>query len=341
MRLGVDLGGTKTEIIALDDSGQELLRRRVATARSYEGTLAVIRELVTGAESELGAKGSVGLAIPGTISRLTGLAKNANSTWLNGKPFARDLEARLERPIRFANDANCFALSEATDGAGQGAHVVFGVILGTGIGGGVVVGGQVLEGAHGIAGEWGHNPLPGMTREEWEEAGPCYCGGSGCIEQWLSGPGLAAEFKRHLRYPLRPPLAPPAQGGEERFAHTGKQNGPADHFERRTPRAEASGRKADRAWTAQEIATSDEFEARAAMGRWMERMGRALASVMNILDPDVVVLGGGLSNIEALTRDLPAMVERHGFCPETPPRIVRNVHGDSSGVRGAAWLWPL
>ncbi len=295
MRLGVDLGGTKTEIIALDDAGRELLRRRVPTVRSYEGTLAAITELVASAESELGAKGSIGLAIPGTISRLTGLAKNANSTWLNGKPFALDLEATLRRPIRYANDANCFALSEATDGAGKGSDVVFGVILGTGTGGGVVVGGQVLEGAHGIAGEWGHNPLPGMTRDEWAEAGPCYCGGCGCIEQWLSGPGLAAEFKR----------------------------------------------KTGLDWSAEKIAASEGAEAHSAMGRWMERMGRALASVMNILDPDAVVLGGGLSNIEALYRDLPAMVERHGFCPETPPKILRNVHGDSSGVRGAAWLWPL
>ncbi len=295
MRLGVDLGGTKTEIIALDDGGRELLRRRVPTVRSYEGTLAAIAELVAGAESELGTKGTVGVAIPGTISRLTNLAKNANSTWLNGKPFALDLEATLRRPIRYANDANCFALSEAADGAGKGANVVFGVILGTGTGGGVVVAGQVLEGAHGIAGEWGHNPLPGMTRAELEEAAPCYCGGRGCIEQWLSGPGLAAEFKR----------------------------------------------KTGLNWSAEKIASSGDAEAGAAMVHWMERMGRALASVMNILDPDAVVLGGGLSNIEALYRDLPPMVERHGFCPETPPKILRNVHGDSSGVRGAAWLWPL
>ncbi|HKD46375.1 MAG TPA: ROK family protein [Rhizomicrobium sp.] len=294
MRLGLDLGGTKTEVIALDDNGHELLRRRVPTSRSYEGTLTTIAELVADAESELGARGSVGLAIPGTISRLTGLAKNANSTWLNGKPFARDLEMALDRPVRTANDANCFALSEATDGAGKAFDVVFGVILGTGTGGGVVVRGQVLEGAHGIAGEWGHNPLPGMTKEEWAEAEPCYCGGRGCIEQWLSGPGLSADFKR----------------------------------------------KTGLIWNAERIAISDEAEARAALTRWMERMGRALASIMNILDPDAVVLGGGLSNVEALYRVLPRMVERHGFCPESPPRILRNVHGDSSGVRGAAWLWP-
>lgn len=316
MRLGVDLGGTKTEIIALDDAGRELLRRRVPTVRSYEGTLAAIAQLVAAAEAELGAKGSVGLAIPGTISRHTGLAKNANSTWLNGKPFARDLEARLERPVRTANDANCFALSEAVDGAAKGCDVVFGVILGTGVGGGVVVGGRVLEGAHGIAGEWGHNPLPGMTRAEWDEAGACYCGGQGCIEQWLSGAGLTADF---LRHPLRP-LQPRGSGT--------------------SPTSATRAREADQNWTAEKIAKSDEPQARAAMGRWMERMGRALASVMNILDPDAVVLGGGLSNIEALYDGLPAMVERHGFCPETPPRIVRNLHGDSSGVRGAAWLWP-
>jgi len=294
MRLGLDLGGTKTEIIALDDMGHELLRRRVPTSRNYEGTLKTIAELVAGAESELGAKGSVGLAIPGTISRLTGLAKNANSSWLNGKPFARDLETVLSRPVRTANDANCFALSEATDGAGKGSDVVFGVILGTGTGGGVVVRGQVLEGAHGIAGEWGHNPLPGMTMEEWAEVEPCYCGGRGCIEQWLSGPGLSADFKRKTGF----------------------------------------------TWNAEKIATSSEADAHAALARWMERMGRALASIMNILDPDAVVLGGGLSNVDAVYRDLPRLVERHGFCPETPPRILRNVHGDSSGVRGAAWLWP-
>jgi fructokinase len=295
MRLGVDLGGTKTEIIALDDQGREMLRRRVPTARSYEGTLATITQLVEQAEAELNAKGSVGLAIPGTISRLTGLAKNANSIWLNGKPFARDLESTLKRRLRLANDANCFALSEATDGAARGCEVVFGVILGTGTGGGVVVGGRVLEGAHGVGGEWGHNPLPGMTPEEWSEAQPCYCGGHGCIEQWLSGPGLSTDFKRKTGFD----------------------------------------------WSAEKIASSAEIDALAAMARWMERMGRALASVANILDPDMIVLGGGLSNIEALYRDLPALVESHGFCPESPPKILRNVHGDSSGVRGAAWLWPL
>ncbi len=294
MRFGVDLGGTKTEIRALDEAGREVLRRRIATVRDYAGTVAAIAGLVAGAERELGQSGSVGLAIPGTVSRKTGLIKNANSLWLNGKPFPHDLETALNRPVRLANDANCFALSEATDGAGAGQEVVFGVILGTGTGGGVAVKGQVLGGAHGIGGEWGHNPLPGMSRDEWLETSACYCGQQGCIEQWLSGPALAEDFRRH--------------GGNPD-------------------------------WTAETIAASQTSEARAAMARWTERLGRALASVVNILDPDVIVLGGGLSNVESLYRDLPPLVQAHAFTPEEPPRIVKNSHGDSSGVRGAAWLW--
>jgi fructokinase len=294
MRLGVDLGGTKTEIVALDAAGREVLRRRIPTVRDYAGTLAAIADLVDDAERQLGMKGSVGIAIPGTVSRRTGLVKNANSLWLNGKPFEHDLEAALGRPVRLANDANCFALSEASDGAGAGRDVVFGVILGTGIGGGVVIKGEVLGGAHGIGGEWGHSPLPGMTVAEWGEAITCYCGQRGCIETWLSGPSLSAAFNR------------------------------------------AHGRD----WSAEQIAASTAPEAQSAMARWTERMGRALAAVVNILDPDVIVLGGGLSNVESLYRDLPALVERHAFTPETPPVILRNVHGDSSGVRGAAWLWP-
>jgi fructokinase len=297
MRIGVDLGGTKTEIAALDASGRELLRRRIPTVKNYAGTVAAIAGLVRDAEALLAQRGSVGLAIPGNVSRQTGLIKNANSTWLNGQPFARDLESALGRPVRLANDANCFALSEATDGAAAGQKVVFGVILGTGTGGGVVVNGQVLEGAHGIGGEWGHNPLPGMTAEEWLETSVCYCGQRGCIEQWLSGPGLASDFHRH-----------------EGQAHPD--------------------------WTAEKIAAVETPETRAAMGRWMERLGRALASVVNILDPDVIVLGGGLSNVGSLYRDLPPLAEHHAFTPETPPNIVKNMHGDSSGVRGAAWLWP-
>ena len=295
MRFGVDLGGTKTEIAALDAAGHEVLRRRIATVRDYAGTVAAIAGLVRDAEKELAQTGSVGLAVPGNVSRRTGLIKNANSVWLNGRPFSRDLEAALNRPVRLANDANCFALSEATDGAGAGHAVVFGVILGTGTGGGVVVNGRVLEGAHGIGGEWGHNPLPGMTPEEWLEAAPCYCGQRGCIEQWLSGPAFAEKFKQSQV-----------------------------HLD----------------WTAEKIAASETQEAQAAIAQWMERLGRALASIVNVLDPDVIVLGGGLSNIESLYRDLPPLVERHAFTPEGPPRIAKNIHGDSSGVRGAAWLWP-
>ncbi|HEY2836433.1 MAG TPA: ROK family protein [Rhizomicrobium sp.] len=296
MRLGVDLGGTKTEIIALDESGHERLRRRIATVRDYAGTIAAIGELVAGAERELGETGTVGVAIPGNVSCHTGLIKNANSLWLNGKPFPRDLEVALDRPVRLANDANCFALSEATDGAGAGQSVVFGVILGTGCGGGVVIGGKVLEGAHGIGGEWGHNPLPGMTVGEWGETPVCYCGQQGCIEQWLAGPAFAADFHRH-----------------------------------------AGGAYAD--WTAEKIVSSEMPEATAALQRWTERLARALASVVNIIDPDVIVLGGGLSNIGGIYDDLPGLVERRAFTPETPSRVVKNVHGDSSGVRGAAWLW--
>ncbi|HEY4273850.1 MAG TPA: ROK family protein [Rhizomicrobium sp.] len=298
MRFGVDLGGTKTEIIALAGSGGEIFRRRIPTVRDYAGTVRAIASLVAEADAETGQRGSVGLAIPGTVSRHTGLIKNANSVWLNGQPFARDLEAALKRPVRLANDANCFALSEATDGAAEDASIVFGVILGTGVGGGVVVNGQVLGGAHGIGGEWGHNPLPGMTVQEWSQVSDCYCGQRGCIEQWLSGPALAARFVSGNPSPIDDP-----------------------------------------GWNAEAIAASTAPEARAAMAIWMEQLGRALASVVNILDPDVIVLGGGLSNIERLYRELPALVERHAFTPETPPRIVRNIHGDSSGVRGAAWLW--
>jgi fructokinase len=297
MRFGVDLGGTKTEIVALDPAGREILRRRIPTVRDYAGTIAAITGLVAQAESQLGQRGSVGLAIPGNVSRQTGLIKNANSTWLNGKPFSRDLETALGRAVRLANDANCFALSEATDGAGAGHAVIFGVILGTGTGGGVVVNGQVLEGAHGIGGEWGHNPLLGMSADEVREAPNCYCGQRGCIEQWLSGPAFAEDFKKR----------------DDQTAQD---------------------------WTAERIVGSETPQAQAAIKRWMERLGRALASVVNILDPDVIVLGGGLSNIHSLYRDLPSLVESHAFTPEAPPRIAKNVHGDSSGVRGAAWLWP-
>ncbi len=294
MRFGIDLGGTKTEIMALAPGARIALRRRAETPKSYTGLLELLGELVAGAESELGSRGSVGMAIPGSESFGTNLIKNANTTYLNGKSLRRDLERVLGRQVRLANDANCFALSEASDGAGAGAGTVFGVITGTGVGGGVVVDGKVLGGAHGIGGEWGHIPLPAPSVEEVDTAPPCYCGKRGCLEVWCSGPGLAADFKR------------------------------------------ITGRDA----AAAEIAASDGAEERAAMDRLVDRLARAMATMVNILDPDVIVMGGGLSNVERLYRDLPPLVEKYGFNLGGPPRIVKNMHGDSSGVRGAAWLWP-
>ena len=288
MRLGIDLGGTKTEIVALDGT-YEVLRRRISTPRDYDGTLAGIAGLVR----ESGMEAPVGVAIPGTETP-DGTVKNANSTWLNGRPLRADLERATGRKIRLANDANCFALSEATDGAGAGAAVVFGVIAGTGVGGGIVIDGKVKGGAHGVGGEWGHIPLPGMNAAELAEAPACYCGKRGCLEVWCSGPGVAAEFER------------------------------------------ATGRKS----TADQIAASDGTDERAAMARHADRLARGLATVCNIIDPDVIVLGGGLSNIASLYEALPPLVEKYGFTYGAPPRIVKNRHGDSSGVRGAAWLWP-
>jgi fructokinase len=294
MRLGVDLGGTKTEIIALGRGGTELLRRRIPSPQGdYHATVAAITGLVTEVEAQLGAAGSLGVGIPGTMGA-GGLVKNANSTWLIGQKLARDLSEALGREVRLANDANCFALSEASDGAGQGCTVVFGVILGTGVGGGVVMDGRVLVGAHGIAGEWGHNPLPAMTAEELAEAPPCYCGRRGCIEAWCSGQAVTTAFERQ------------------------------------------TGRKL----TVAQIAASDAPEAKVVLERLLDRLARGLASVVNILDPDAIVLGGGLSNLEILYCELPGRVEAYSFTPESPSRIVKNRHGDSSGVRGAAWLWP-
>jgi fructokinase len=295
MPIGVDLGGTKIEAIALAASGAEIFRERLATPRQdYNATLAAIAGLVSRAEARLGAQPGVGLAIPGSVSGITGLVKNANSTWLNGRDLQSDLEKRLARKIALANDANCFVLSEATDGAGAGAEIVFGVIAGTGIGGGIAVQGKVLTGAHGLAGEWGHIPLPGMNASELAEAPQCWCGSHGCLESWVSGPSLAADFTRHSGKSL----------------HAG------------------------------EIAASHDPDAKAAMARFTDRLARGLAQIVNILDPDVIVLGGGLSNIASLYDDLPALVERHTFHAEAPPKIVQNRHGDSSGVRGAAWLAP-
>ncbi|MEX2526721.1 MAG: ROK family protein [Gemmatimonadota bacterium] len=298
LRLGVDLGGTKLEVVALDPDGQERLRRRVATPRGdYEATVAAITRLVTAAEAELGATGTVGLGIPGTLSTRHGGVKNANSTWLLGRPLKADLEARLERPIRLMNDANCFALSEAVDGAGAGAQVVFGVILGTGVGGGIVVDGRVVEGAQGIAGEWGHTPLP--WPEDDERPGPtCYCGRRGCLETVLSGPGFAADYERQ----------------------SGRKAKPEEIVER---------------------AAMEEAHATEALFRYRNRLARGLAAVINILDPHVVVLGGGMSNLPRLTEGFGDTLSPWVFNDEVRTKVVLNHHGDSSGVRGAAWLWPL
>jgi fructokinase len=296
MRIGVDLGGTKIEAVALGDFGDVRARQRVATPRDdYEATLRTITGLVLDLEKETGARGTVGIGIPGALSPATGRVKNANSVWLNGQPLDRDLERRLERPLRFANDANCFALSEATDGAGAGARVVFGAILGTGCGGGIVVGGRVLTGPNAIAGEWGHNPLP--WPEDAERPGPpCYCGKRGCLETFVSGPGLARDYGESRGEVVAPP--------------------------------EIVARAAD-----------GDPAAEAALSRYVDRLARAFAGVINVLDPDVIVLGGGMSNVARLYREVPPRLARYGFSDRFDNRMVPPVHGDSSGVRGAAWLW--
>jgi len=296
MRFGIDLGGTKIEVAALAPSGEIVLRERTPTPRGdYEATVGAIRDLVKNAERKLGTRGTVGVAIPGTVSPKTGLVKNANSTKLIGHPLDKDLGAALGRIVRLANDANCFALSEASDGAAAGKPVVFGIIAGTGVGGGVVVDGKIVTGAHSIGGEWGHNPLPGARADEIP--GPrCYCGKHGCIEAWCSGPFFEAQFEA------------------------------------------ATGRKL----SAREIAAaaeSGDAPAKAVMERWLDRFARSIATLVNILDPDAIVFGGGLSNIDAIYRELPPRVEHYAFTPEGPTLIVKNKHGDSSGVRGAAWLW--
>jgi fructokinase len=296
MRIGIDLGGTKIEGIAIADDGGEPLRRRVATPRAdYARTLAAVAGLVHDLERELGTQGTVGVGIPGTISPATGLVKNSNSTWLIGQPMGEDLPRLLNRPVRFANDANCFALSEATDGAAAGADVVFGVIIGTGTGGGVVVNRHVLVGANAIAGEWGHNPLPAPRGDELPGP-PCYCGRRGCIETFLSGPGLVLDYAE--------------SGGEPISA------------QEVVARAAAGDALADRS-----------------LVRYESRMARALAGVINVLDPDVIVLGGGLSNIDRLYERVPRLWAPHVFSDRIATRLVRAAHGDASGVRGAAWLW--
>jgi fructokinase len=295
-RLGVDLGGTKIEVIALDLDGGERLRRRIATPKDdYRATLSAVAGLVAAAERDLGGRGTVGIGTPGSISRATGLLRGSNSVCLNGHPIQHDLETLLEREVRITNDANCFALSEATDGAGQGAAVVHGVIVGTGVGSGVVVHGRVLNGANAIAGEWGHNPLP-WPRDD-ERPGPaCYCGRHGCIETWLSGPGM------------------------ER-----------DHLEKTGDRLAAKEIAAR--------AAAGDTASDATLVRLEERFARAIAHVINLLDPDVIVLGGGMSNIERLYVNVPRQWGAWVFSDRVDTRLARNVHGDSSGVRGAAWLW--
>jgi fructokinase len=294
-RIGVDLGGTKIEGIALDDQGVIIERRRVATpAGDYAATLDRVAALVLQLEAVCGAPCSVGVGTPGAESPASGLLRNANSTCLNGRPLRADLGQRLHRPVRIANDADCFALSEAVDGAARGARSVFGVILGTGTGGGIVIDGRLLQGPNAIAGEWGHNPLP-WPRDDERPGPPCYCGKSGCIETFLSGPGLAASY---------------ADGS------TGLD-------------AAAIAARAD----------AGEPAAVACIERYQDRLARALASVINVIDPEVVVLGGGLSNMTRLYATIPALLGHYLFSDVVRTRVLPPAHGDSSGVRGAAWLW--
>ena len=298
IRIGVDLGGTKIEFVALERHGRELHRHRIATPRfDYKGTVLAVAHAAEGIEKELGRSATVGIGIPGTISTKTGLVKNANSTWLNGKPFDKDLSRALGREVRCANDANCLAVSEATDGAGTGKHVVFAVILGTGCGGGIAVDGRVHSGSNGVAGEWGHNTLPWMRPEEFPGP-PCYCGRNGCIETWISGTGLEADYKRATGVSLQGP--------------------------------EIIGRS--RAGEAAALAAVDRFEG---------RLVRGLAQVINLLDPDVIVMGGGASQIPRLYHNVPARLKEYVFGKEADTPILAAKHGDASGVRGAAWLWPL
>jgi predicted NBD/HSP70 family sugar kinase len=296
LRFGIDLGGTKIELAALDAAGEVRLRRRVATpAGDYASTVEGVGALVDSAERELACRATVGVATPGAISLVDGRIKNSNSTCLNGRPLREDLERRLARPVRLANDANCFALSEAIDGAARGAPVVFGVILGTGVGGGLVVEGRAVTGANAIAGEWGHNPLP--APEPADHPLPlCYCGRRGCVETFLSGPGLSADH-----------------------AHVAGARLAAEEIAAR--------------------AAEGDTACEATLARYEARLARALATVINVVDPDAIVLGGGLSNLARLYDHVPRLWEAHVFSDAVRTRLVAPAHGDSSGVRGAAWLW--
>ena len=302
MRIGIDLGGTKIEAAVLAGDGRIVLRKRIHTPQgNYAGTIEALAKLVEECDAGAGAGAPVGIGIPGAISPVTGLVKNANSTWLIGRRLAEDLAGRIGRPVRLANDANCFALSEAVDGAGAGADTVFGVILGTGVGAGIVVGGRVLTGANAVSGEWGHNPLPGMrgaAAADAEWPGPsCYCGRNGCIETFLSGPGLTRDFQ----------------------LLSGRDLSPADIVL---------------------SASAGDQEAEACLSRYEDRLARGLASIINVLDPDVIVLGGGMSHVTRLYANVPRLWGRYVFSDAIVTRLVPPVHGDSSGVRGAAWLWP-
>jgi fructokinase len=297
IRIGVDFGGTKIEAAALDGAGVVLARQRAPNPGGYDTAMQTVADLVRQVEGAAGRPGSIGIGIPGSVSPRTGLVRNANSQYLNGRRFGSDLEAVLGRPVRLANDANCMALSEAADGAGAGATgVVFGVIVGTGCGGGVVVGGKLVDGANGVAGEWGHTPLPWPTDQD--KAPPCWCGRKGCLETYLSGTAFEADYQRSTgRRRSAPLIVEDARAGER--------------------------------WATQ------------VLSRYIERLGRALAMIVDIIDPEVIVLGGGMSNVAELYERLPGAVAPHVFSDSWSARIAKAVHGDSSGVRGAAWLWPL
>lgn len=300
VRIGVDLGGTKIECVALTADGEVALRRRCATpTTNYEDVVRKIADMVVEVEASIDqGRLRVGLGTPGSVSPFSGLLRNSNAVHMNGRPFAADLTQALDRrPLRIENDANCFAMSEAADGAAVGARIVFGVIMGTGVGGGVVVDGKVLSGANGVAGEWGHNKLPGPSAEE-AAAPPCWCGRQGCLETWLSGPAIAEDHRRNTGVHMTAAkIAADAAGGD--------------------------------------------IAAKATLARFADRLGRACASVVNLLDPDVIVLGGGVSNIAGLPEMAAKAMRANVFSDDVVTRIVANQHGDSSGVRGAAWLWPV
>ncbi|MFT5790317.1 MAG: fructokinase [Shewanella sp.] len=295
LRIGIDLGGTKIELVALNGEGEELFRKRVPTPKEYVATLDAIETLVNEAESQLNDKGTVGVGIPGVVSPYSGLVKNANSTWINGHPLDIDLGKRLDREVRVANDANCFAVSEAVDGAAAGKGVVFGVIIGTGCGGGLAINGKVHGGGNGIGGEWGHNPLPWMNADEFNST-RCFCGNQNCIETFISGTGFVRDYKQ------------------------------------------AGGNAASGIEIAARVETG-EILAKEAFDRYIDRLARSLAHMINILDPDVIVLGGGVSNIEAIYPLLPNVLSKYVLGGECRTPVVQNMYGGSSGVRGAAWLW--